>query len=117
MAITFKLEGGIRKVTRNACIHIQSIIHDVQFPVGKVVISPQVISFYKLGMKMGTYNLGNDPFISLNNGVLDYIYPMIPPIFDSFRPSGVRAFDVFLKKQHWKVDTNGYMLTGFNLDF
>ena len=83
MAITFKLEGGIRKVTRNACIHIQSIIHDVQFPVGKVVISPQVISFYKLGMKMGTYNLGNDPFVTLNNGVLDYIYPMIPPIFDS----------------------------------
>ena len=34
-------------------------------------------------MKMGTYNLGNDPFVSLNNGVLDYIYPMIPPIFDS----------------------------------
>jgi hypothetical protein len=83
MAITFVKEGGIRKITRNACIHIQSILHDTQYPVGKVVISPQVISFYKFGMKMGTYDLGRDPFVSFNNGILDFIYPMTPPVFDS----------------------------------
>ena len=48
---------------------------------------------------------------------LDLKRYVIPPIFDSFSPSGIKYFDVFLKKQHWKVDTNGNMLTGFNLDF
>lgn len=42
---------------------------------------------------------------------------VIPPIFDSFSPSGIKAYEVFLKKKHWKVDSNGNMLTGFNLDF
>jgi len=48
---------------------------------------------------------------------LDLKRYVIPPIFDSFSPSGIKYFDVFLKKQHWKVDTNGNMLTGVNLDF
>ena len=48
---------------------------------------------------------------------LDFRRYVIPPIFNSFRFSHSNVYDMFINEKHWKVDTNGKMLTGFNLDF
>lgn len=84
MAIKVKLEGGLRKVDYHACIHLQHIIHNLTYPVGKIVINPQEISFYKFGMKMGIYHIGRDPYVDIRNGEIIFNgTTLIPPIHDS----------------------------------
>ena len=48
---------------------------------------------------------------------LDLKRYVIPPIFDSYSFSYSNVYDMFINEKHWRVDTNGNMLTGFNLDF
>lgn len=72
---------GVISSNHKTCIRIQEIIVDCkkQWPIGKVVIDAEKMTFYKLGLKMGIarhsvngiiYNDGNLSYAGIDSPVI-----------------------------------------------
>lgn len=82
--VTIKKSQGVLTADHITCVRLQEIIVDAQhmWPVGKVLIDAEKITFYKFNLKMGLSRHAVNGIV-YNNGNLSYQGTDFPMVRDT----------------------------------